>query len=249
MARKTPTNTPGETPETDGTTPEKPKATPRAKAPAKPAEKVAEAKPARTPRRKPVPAPPTEEEATGKVETKAPNTPPPPEDPETPEVPEVNETLGGQTATTANLGERLLDTVFGFGVINAEVIEKAATRLGEVITDLPTYLAEVEAKGRPLREQLFGSMKFDFPTSEDVFEMAEDADETGGTGGTGESTEPTTSTTPSTESTAKSESPAPPKEPAKPKAVARPAEDEISALERRVRELEQQVDTDYDMEK
>jgi hypothetical protein len=240
MARKTPESTPDET-----TPAEKPKRTPRATAPKAPVAKTPAPKPA-TPRKKPVPKPPTEDEATGKVD---PPVAPKPE-PDSTIIDDVNgasETneAGGQTTVSANFGERILDTIFGFGVINAEVIERAASRLGEVVTDFPAYVAEVEAKGRPLREQLFGSMKFDFPTSSDVFEMADDADEsTGDNSPVGDAP-----SEPSNGTETKTEEPVKPAEPAKPKAPAKPAEDEISALERRVRELEQQVDTDYEMEK
>ena len=191
MALKDPTDTPsdsipsenGENSKTPATEPQepvaKPKATPRAKATAKPVVKAEKAekpekvekKPVRTPRPKPVPKPPTEDEATGKVDPPAPEV-----EPDDTEATEGGS--GGQTATTPNIAERVLDTFLGYGVINAEVIEKAATRLGEVVNDLPAYLAELEAKGRPLREQLFSSLKFDFPTTRDVFEMADEVDET-----------------------------------------------------------------------
>jgi hypothetical protein len=240
MARKNPADTPSETTPDAGTPAEKPKRTPRATAPKAPVAKTPAPKPV-TPRKKPVPKPPTEDEATGKVDPK-PTPEPEPDSTIVDDVNSVDEAAGGQTTASGNFGERILDTIFGFGVINAEVIERAANRLGEVVTDFPTYIAEVEAKGRPLREQLFGSMKFDFPTSTDVFDMADDADEPTGDGPSED--EPAT---PSTE--AKAEEPTKPAEPAKPKAPAKPAEDEISALERRVRELEQQVDTDYEMEK
>jgi hypothetical protein len=236
MARKTPESTPDTTPDA-GTPAEKPKRTPRATAPKAPVAKTPAPKPA-TPRKKPVPKPPTEDEATGKVD---PPIAPEPE-PDSTIVDDVNEAAGGQTTASGSIGERILDTFFGFGVMNAEVIEYAATRLGEVVTDLPAYIATLEEKGRPVREKLFGSLNFDFPTSTDVFEMADETDEPTGSDDVKEDD----GATPPADSTPKPSEPAKPAE--APKAPAKPAEDEISALERRVRELEQQVDTDYSMD-
>lgn len=100
--------------------------------------------------------------------------------------------------------ERVADVALGLGAVAFEALDRAARGLDatvrRVVEDAPAVIADLEEKGRPVREKIAEALR-GRPTVTDAFTSAGDA--SSGTAGAGT--------------------------------------DEISTLEQRVRELEQQV--------
>lgn len=119
----------------------------------------------------------------------------------------------GEQALT---GDKVLDIAFGVAVLAAEAAGKLAKQFSERLQDLqdqaPTIADNLQEKGRPVREKFVGKLR--------------------------EQTIATTDVTPAGDGEQDSKTSAVPA-PANGKPPS--AEDEISALERRVRELEQEV--------
>ena len=134
------------------------------------------------------------------------NTPPAPETTEPTETAEkAEETIEEQVAElkeeaaqavreAASAIERFFDVTLGTGAL---VAEKLDANLRRIWDDTPGVVAELEERGRPIRQQLSDALKGKLPTASDAFKA----------GGAAETA----------------------------------PEDEIEALENRVKELEQQV--------
>ena len=108
------------------------------------------------------------------------------------QVAELKEEAAQAVREAANAIERFFDVTLGTGAL---VAEKLDANLRRIWDDTPGVVAELEERGRPIRQQLSDALKGKLPTTADAFKA-------------GGATEP---------------------------------EDEIEALENRVKELEQQV--------